>query len=522
MKTRFLATVLAAASALVASSQTIEGTYKGINEYIDATVTITLNNGRATMTTLKERRTNTTSGTYSGNTISFGGAVYSLKREGKGIRVTLRSNTRNTSYYARTADAVIRNSGDGLGNQGSSSNRGRYDDQNSQSDEIYGTFSGYNVVKDMDLTVTIDRDGDARGEQRKRSTGDRRSLYGRFRNGVLVLDQTTYNTGRNKPGIFLQNADDPRDAFQLYTGNGRWNDGNYGSGNDNSDNWGNGNTAPSWLVGTYSGFDVHDRHDVVLTVRNNGSAVADYTGADGFFRRYTGNYRNGRLVMNNATWSLTRGDWGFRATQIGDRDRIIEFKKGAGGGNDDSDLGTVPSWAVGTFKGRMAWARRDVTLTIRNNGNAVADYMFSNGQFERVTGTYRNNRLYLDGTDYRVERYGNGIRVVDTNNSANSATLSQDGDNNGDVGYGSNPPSWLVGRFEGRRWDGANMILRVESDGRAVADYISNSGEIERVTGDYRSGRLNLGRSAFTVTSLSRGVRVQLVGTRDIADLSRK
>ncbi len=81
--------------------------------------------------------------------------------------------------------------------------------------------------------------------------------------------------------------------------------------------------------------------------------------------------------------------------------------------NKDHHEDTVPSWAVGDFRGFDERERTDVSITIYPGGNAE-------GAADRstFTGRWDKGRLSLGEYRFRLERSGNGFMAVDERDSS--------------------------------------------------------------------------------------------------------
>ncbi len=82
--------------------------------------------------------------------------------------------------------------------------------------------------------------------------------------------------------------------------------------------------------------------------------------------------------------------------------------------NKDHANDTVPSWAVGTFRGYDDYEQTDVELTIRPGGSVTG---FAGG--DSFSGRWEGDRLEAGRNRFRVERSGNGFVAVDTSGRGN-------------------------------------------------------------------------------------------------------
>src|SRR5215207_6242576 len=167
---------------------------------------------------------------------------------------------------------------------------------------------------------------------------------------------------------------------------------------------------PRWLVGSWNGRSPSNQRRVTVTVGSDGAVSALYNNGS----REEGAYDNGRIRFNNSTeWDVSRVDEGFRAA-VGTRSEVFRQGSGGGGRDDDDGGGGVPRWARGTFRGTTDSGEAE--LVIRADGTATARSLTKNQSFP---GTYSNGRLRFEWGTFEVERTGDGIRTVQTNNRNN-------------------------------------------------------------------------------------------------------
>jgi hypothetical protein len=189
----------------------------------------------------------------------------------------------------------------------------------------------------------------------------------------------------------------------------------------------------------------------------------------------------------------------------------------------------------GHYGGYSAKHKAKVSLVIEKDGDARCILNPDRGSDRTVRGSYNSgtNRVSLGNWVYSVRRSGNDLILQNVREHADRMSLRRTGwgsDTNGnskwdskDESWGSTsdrPPTWSVGRFRGKRWDGRQMVISVDSDGRAVADYVRGS-ELDRISGTFRNSRLYLGRDELTIRRITGGIKVFLVGTKSSALLYR-
>jgi hypothetical protein len=189
-----------------------------------------------------------------------------------------------------------------------------------------------------------------------------------------------------------------------------WGRGGGGGGRDDR-------RVPRWLVGSWNGRSPSNRRRVSLTVGSDGAASAVYDNGS----RDEGRYDNGQIRFNNSTeWDVSRVDEGMRAA-VDTRSEV--FRSGSGGGYDDNDdTGRVPRWAQGTFRGTTDSGESE--LVIRADGTATARALTKNQSFQ---GTYSNGVLRFDWGTFNVQRDGDGIRTIQTNNRNNQTSYRRTG-----------------------------------------------------------------------------------------------
>lgn len=173
--------------------------------------------------------------------------------------------------------------------------------------------------------------------------------------------------------------------------------------------------VPRWLVGSWQGRSPSNQRRVSLTVGSDGQVSALY----GNGAREEGRYNDGRIRFNNSSeWDVSRVEDGFRAA-AGTRSEI--FRGDSGGGIDDDD-DRVPRWVRGTFRGMTGDGESE--LIIRADGSATTRSLRRN---QVARGTYSNGQLRFDWGTYEVERTGDGIRTVQTNNRSNRTEYRRTG-----------------------------------------------------------------------------------------------
>ena len=110
----------------------------------------------------------------------------------------------------------------------------------------------------------------------------------------------------------------------------------------------------------------------------------------------------------------------FPLTPVCARSEI--FREGRAGRGDDDDNDRVPRWLRGTFRGTTDSGETE--LVIRADGTATAVSLTKHMSFQ---GTYTNGRLRFDWGTFEVERIGDGIRTVQTNDRNNRTDYRRTG-----------------------------------------------------------------------------------------------
>lgn len=362
-----------------------EGTYRGQNNYWDASVDLTLRDGKATIRTIKDGRTRSENGTYRRNVLSFGGAQYSMQLEKSGIWLTQKGVGKNRAFYTRV---------------GSHENK----DDIKSDPQLVGTYSGFNSTWNQKWHLTLYRDGRAAAKVYS-DGGEAQELGGSWtrRQGMLDLGLQHYRMNRRGNTLYLENETRASDTFTLTRTNGK------GDVTPIT-------TTPEWLVGTFRGFARYSGSDVVLTVRSGGNAVLEMT-RNRNVNRYEGTYRNGRILLENGNqWLVARSNGGITITNSKDSSQRISLSE------RDSIYDKPPTGLVGTFTGRH-WDGYAVTLSIHQDGNAT----MSTGNRSRVSGGYRNGVLRLGGREYTITAKSNGVRIweVGTQDRADLTRLNR-------------------------------------------------------------------------------------------------
>ena len=142
-------------------------------------------------------------------------------------------------------------------------------------------------------------------------------------------------------------------------------------------------------------------------------------------------------------------NWGYDKRGVWvDRGCAGEFRVGRGGGgnsaaiagaavaavaiaaaiaaNKDHHSDTVPSWAVGTFRGYDDYEETDVELTIQPGGSVTG---FASGS--SFSGRWEGSQLQAGRHRFRVERSGNGFVAIDDSGRGNRINFRRSSDSRG-------------------------------------------------------------------------------------------
>jgi hypothetical protein len=212
------------------------------------------------------------------------------------------------------------------------------------------------------------------------------------------------------------------------------------------------------------------------------------------------NYRNARNFVYDVVVNVRNGN-------IDRLDYRLNDGGGGGGGNDD----TVPSWLVGTYRGRNPSTRQDMTLIINRRGRIRAVY--DSGGTDR--GDYVNGRIQLGNSlTWDISQSGRDLRVRDAR-TGRSERFKRTSDSEGEEdfpGDSDRVPQWMVGTFRGYT-DSGESELSIARDGSAIARSLTTS---RSFYGRYENGRLTFEFGSYDVQRDGNGIRtVNLNNRRD-------
>jgi hypothetical protein len=266
---------------------------------------------------------------------------------------------------------------------------------------VTGTFRGYTNTGGSELTIA------ANGTATARSLSSNEVYTGRCANNVLYFDWGSFNVvreGRNIATVEIGNERN-RTSYRRVSGFGGDTRPSY------PDQYGD---VPSWAVGTFRGMTNDGESE--LTIEPNGVATARSLNSNTL---HTGRYSNGILTFDWGSFQIDREDNGIRTVEVRNPRNRTSYRRISGYQGDTrpsypDQYGNVPSWAIGTFRGRTNDGESE--LTISPNGVATARSLASNAVF---TGQYANGVLTFDWGSFRVIQEGSGFRTVEINNERN-------------------------------------------------------------------------------------------------------
>ncbi len=183
------------------------------------------------------------------------------------------------------------------------------------------------------------------------------------------------------------------------------------------------------IPGHYNGYSQHRKATISLSIEKDGDAQCVINPDRAAARTYRGKYnsRTKGLSLGTALFTVSRSGNNLVLQNRRDRaDRMSLTRKGWGDkkwDQTDENWGNnseiPPTWCVGRFRGKY-WSGGQLSISIDADGRAVADYIRSAGDFDRVAGTFRDSRLHLGRQELTIRRITGGIKVflVGTTKSA--------------------------------------------------------------------------------------------------------
>lgn len=157
----------------------------------------------------------------------------------------------------------------------------------------------------------------------------------------------------------------------------------------------------------------------------------------------------------------------------------------------------VPSWLVGSFRGKDPVSRQKATVTIDWTGYASA--VFDDGR--RENGSYIGNAIRFDqGSAWEIVPSGNDFKAFDAA-SRRTEKFKRTSSAGNDVVGGI--PQWVVGTFRGLTSNG-EAELRINQDGSATARSLSTN---RSFSGSYSNGVLRFDFGSFNLSREGNDVR---------------
>ena len=180
---------------------------------------------------------------------------------------------------------------------------------------------------------------------------------------------------------------------------------------------GQGGNVGNCVTGTFRGNT--NTGESELTIASNGVATIRSLSTNAV---YSGQCSNNVLYFEWGAFNVTRDGRGITTTEVNNQWNRTQYRRVSGSDVNygqgypaqpgyPAQIGDVPNWALGTFRGRTDSGQTE--LTIESNGVATARSLSTNAVF---SGTYSNGILSFDWGSFRLERQGNNIATVDVNN----------------------------------------------------------------------------------------------------------
>ncbi len=296
-------------------------------------------------------------------------------------------------------------------------------------DWAIGKFHGINRHYNAEMDLSISPDGQARAVITY-SSGRTDVNGGYYSRGRLVLNDKIFDISKTGGGIKTVQQDDRLNVVmyqrtsKTYNSDQGWT--NWGGPGNNAGDWG---TRPqSWMIGRFQGYNGHYDTEQNMTIQSNGRVTVEIRyRQSGRRQTQTGRVQDGTLTIDGNAFRIERAGNGIKTTQASDRLNWVKYER-IGGLDPDysSENGdSLPSWLVGRFSGYNRYYGADMILN--GNGSRVTiNVNHRDGSRQTQYGVYRNNRLYVDGIEFTVERVGRGIRMTQVDDRANSVTYDRD------------------------------------------------------------------------------------------------
>lgn len=243
-----------------------------------------------------------------------------------------------------------------------------------------GTFYG-TAPNGTQIILTLERSGRATANIGGSLT------YGTYYNGYLNMNGNRARVQQSGNGFQTVSTMNGETIF-------------YSRNNSGGGGWGgNQSRPPSWARGTFYGTAPNGSR-IMLTINNDGAISANIGG-----NISNGYYQSGNVInINGNTARVYRQGDGFRTVSTMNNETIIYSKNSGGWGGSG---GSVPSWAVGRFRGNSPQDGSQIIITIQSNGNVTVN-IGGNMNY----GSLNGSTLSINGATSTVYRNGNGIRTV--------------------------------------------------------------------------------------------------------------
>jgi hypothetical protein len=279
------------------------GTFSGFNSRYNADVELTITNrGRATARIrFRDGRRDTQTGSVNGSRMQLENTEFNLTRSFNGVRVTQTDDSSNAATYRRTG-------GGGGGDD--------FDPDPPTGETPFwavGRFYGYNSRYGAEIEIDISRNGNARARARF-NDGRETTQTGTLRGSRLILDSIGFRVTRTGDG-FRAVQDDGTTVDYARSRRPR-----PPHDPDQTD-------IPSWVKGSFRGYNSLYDADIDLTITNSGSATANIRFRNGKRETQTGLVRDTVLTLKGFEFTLTRTARGFRAVQRGDSRNTVEYRR---------------------------------------------------------------------------------------------------------------------------------------------------------------------------------------------------
>lgn len=268
-------------------------------------------------------------------------------------------------------------------------------------DWAVGTFTGRNPNGGGMIRMTITSNGSVTAD----FGGGGSVIYGTLDDKTLRMNGSSSKITKLGNGIRTTAKRNGRTETIDYRRSDGWGDGGGNGGNDGG--WGNGSNPPSWAQGTFYGTNPQNGGPITMTVQSNGNVSIVMSGNTSY-----GTMTRSELRHSGYTARVSRIDNGIRTTSNGESINYYRTNNGGGWNPGQPEMGQVPSWAIGTFRGTNPQNGTPITITIYSNGVVninMNGYTNSASMFK--------DQLNNNGSIAKVTRLRNGIRTTSNGQS---------------------------------------------------------------------------------------------------------